>query len=204
MDGEHIVSATIVLIMACIALPSITPGEDYNNSSNVATMHAGLRLLRNMGDRGNDHIAARHNRLIAVVQVHSMGQTSSRFVDSAVTSQGSTMDVRAPTSADEPASTDSTFAQPCISSSHGTTSSSLTTIITSNADDTCTMSQFPALDNSLLDELSFSVNNDSMTGVDLTMWEEEGFAGPITITDQAHDGGFSKWSGAGFRDSAGA
>ncbi|POR32016.1 Uncharacterized protein TPAR_07755, partial [Tolypocladium paradoxum] len=50
MDGEHIFSATIVLVMVCAAFPS--------NAANTAAMNAGLGLLRSMGERGNSHMGA--------------------------------------------------------------------------------------------------------------------------------------------------
>lgn len=56
MDGEHIFSATIVLVMVCAAFPS-TP-------ANTMAMNAGLGLLRTMGERGNTHMGVRHELLV--------------------------------------------------------------------------------------------------------------------------------------------
>lgn len=55
MDGEHVFSAAIVLVMVCVALPT--------NPANTAAMNAGLDLLRAMAERGNSHIAARYELL---------------------------------------------------------------------------------------------------------------------------------------------
>ncbi|KAB5518176.1 fungal-specific transcription factor [Coniochaeta sp. 2T2.1] len=55
MDGEHIFSAAIVLVMACVAFPT-QPG-------NTAAMNTGLDLLRGMAERGNSHMGARYELL---------------------------------------------------------------------------------------------------------------------------------------------
>ncbi|KAH0491803.1 hypothetical protein TgHK011_003211 [Trichoderma gracile] len=60
MDGEHIFSATIVLVMVCAAFP--------DNEANNLAMEAGLGLLRNMGERGNSHMGARYQLL---ANIHS-------------------------------------------------------------------------------------------------------------------------------------
>lgn len=58
MDGEHIFSATIVLVMVCTAFP--------DNTANTLAMTAGLGLLRNMGERGNSHMGARYELLVSI------------------------------------------------------------------------------------------------------------------------------------------
>jgi hypothetical protein len=55
MDGEHIFSAAIVLVMVCIAFPA--------DEHNTAAMNAGLDLLRGMAERGNSHMGARYELL---------------------------------------------------------------------------------------------------------------------------------------------
>ncbi|TEA16123.1 Proline utilization trans-activator [Colletotrichum sidae] len=55
MDGEHVFSAAIVLVMVCVAFPT--------NSSNSLAMCAGLDLLKGMGDRGNSYMGARYELL---------------------------------------------------------------------------------------------------------------------------------------------
>lgn len=58
MDGEHIFSATIVLVMMCIAFPA--------NPTNTQAMNAGLGLLRGMAERGNSHMGARYELLAEI------------------------------------------------------------------------------------------------------------------------------------------
>ncbi|KAK1751030.1 fungal-specific transcription factor [Echria macrotheca] len=56
MDGEHVFSAAIVLVLVCAAFPS----EDRS----IHAMNAGLDLLRDMAERGsNSHMAARYELL---------------------------------------------------------------------------------------------------------------------------------------------
>jgi proline utilization trans-activator len=56
MDGEHIFSAAIVLVMVCIAFPCTT--------HDTAAMDSGLDLLHRIADRGNNHIGARYQLLV--------------------------------------------------------------------------------------------------------------------------------------------
>ena len=56
MDGEHIFSAAIVLVMVCVAFPT--------NRKNTLAMNAGLDLLRGMSQRGNSHMGARYELLV--------------------------------------------------------------------------------------------------------------------------------------------
>ncbi|PFH62898.1 hypothetical protein XA68_11217 [Ophiocordyceps unilateralis] len=58
MDGEHIFSASIVLVMACAAFPA--------NAANTLAMQTGLGLLRYMGERGNSHMGARYELLASL------------------------------------------------------------------------------------------------------------------------------------------
>lgn len=55
MDSEHAFSAAIVLVMVCVAFPT--------NQQNTQSMNAALELLRTMSQRGNSHMAARHELL---------------------------------------------------------------------------------------------------------------------------------------------
>ncbi|KAM3493861.1 hypothetical protein MY3957_002832 [Beauveria namnaoensis] len=59
MDGEHIFSATIVLVMVCAAFPA--------SSVNMSAMNTGLGLLCSMSERGNTHIGARYEVLIRLL-----------------------------------------------------------------------------------------------------------------------------------------
>ncbi|KAK3680420.1 fungal-specific transcription factor [Podospora appendiculata] len=56
MDGEHVFSAAIVLVMVCVAFPA--------SEANTTAMNAGLELLRGMAERGNSHMAARYELLV--------------------------------------------------------------------------------------------------------------------------------------------
>lgn len=55
MDSEHAFSAAIVLVMVCVAFPT--------SPQNMKSMNAALELLRGMSQRGNSHMAARHDLL---------------------------------------------------------------------------------------------------------------------------------------------
>jgi hypothetical protein len=56
MDGEHVFSATIVLVVVCAAFP--------HNDTSTRSMNTGLDLLRGMAERGwNSHMAARYGLL---------------------------------------------------------------------------------------------------------------------------------------------
>ncbi|KAM3531301.1 hypothetical protein NHJ13051_000869 [Beauveria bassiana] len=59
MDGEHIFSATIVLVMVCAAFPA--------SSVNMSAMNTGLGLLCSMSERGNTHIGARYEVLFRLL-----------------------------------------------------------------------------------------------------------------------------------------
>ncbi|RDA83964.1 hypothetical protein CP532_6905 [Ophiocordyceps camponoti-leonardi (nom. inval.)] len=58
MDGEHIFSASIVLVMACAAFPA--------NAANSMAMQTGLGLLHYLGARGNSHMGARYELLVSL------------------------------------------------------------------------------------------------------------------------------------------
>lgn len=55
MDSEHAFSAAIVLVMVCVAFPA--------KPQNIKSMNAALELLHGMSQRGNSHMAARHDLL---------------------------------------------------------------------------------------------------------------------------------------------
>ncbi|KAK2052527.1 fungal-specific transcription factor [Colletotrichum caudatum] len=70
MDGEHIFSASIVLVMVCVAFPT--------DSSNTLAMNAGLDLLKAMGERGNTYMGARYE-LLANLRCTIMPGTNGQF-----------------------------------------------------------------------------------------------------------------------------
>lgn len=56
MDSEHAFSAAIVLVMVCVAFPT--------DRQTIKSMNAGLDLLRAMSQKGNSHMATRHELLV--------------------------------------------------------------------------------------------------------------------------------------------
>ncbi|KAL1652259.1 Transcriptional activator [Diplodia intermedia] len=69
MDGEHIFSAAIVLVMANLAFP-------HNEHDHVALEKA-LDVLRGMAEKGNGHIRARHELLIKLRGMTAADPTAS-------------------------------------------------------------------------------------------------------------------------------
>lgn len=83
MDGEHAFSAALVLVMINVAFPF--------NAEDAAAMEAALELLREMAERGNSHIRARHLLLMdlrSVIGQVPLHQPSPYFVDEQDTSLG--------------------------------------------------------------------------------------------------------------------
>ena len=189
MDGEHVVSATIVLVMVCVAFPV--------TADNIAAMHAGLRLLRDMGERGNSHMAARYNLLSSVVQAEGVGGISSSMepARSAAGMEVDGSDTNSPimlqrrpdvafgtthrVDGQQQQQQQGAGAQPSSSQQHGMI----------NIGGPRVIPNFPALDNNTLGEPFFDEN--MTTGMDFTLWEE-GFAHPTMDAGL----GFSQWSEA--------
>ncbi len=71
MDGEHIFSATIVLVMVCAAFPT--------NNATFAAMNTGLNLLHGMGERGNSHMGARYELLAKLYSAVTPGDGGTPF-----------------------------------------------------------------------------------------------------------------------------
>lgn len=70
MDGEHVFSASIVLVMVCVVFPT--------NASNMLAMNAGLDLLRGMGERGNSYMGARYE-LLATLRSAVMSEANTHL-----------------------------------------------------------------------------------------------------------------------------
>jgi proline utilization trans-activator len=69
MDGEHVFSAAIVLVMVCAAFPT--------RPSTTRAMNTGLDLLRDMAERGwNSHMNARYELLAHLRSVFLSGEPS--------------------------------------------------------------------------------------------------------------------------------
>ncbi|TWU78203.1 Transcriptional activator [Metarhizium rileyi] len=155
MDGEHIFSASIVLVMVCAAFPS--------NAANTMAMNAGLSLLRGMGERGNSHMGARYELLAKLhagvnpeTVIHSTTATGptrhgADFVSAIAAGQ---LPVRVPMPT-----------MRSVNEADGMAGQTLT---------------FPVIDNSSLDEPFYDEGVTS--GMDFGLWEE-GFAYPAMDLD---------------------
>ncbi|KAM5344339.1 hypothetical protein ACJ41O_012876 [Fusarium nematophilum] len=180
MDGEHVLSATIVLVMAYVAFPS-TP-------STTVAMRAGLKLLQSMSERGNGHLSSRYDllrnmSLSAVPESMVLG-----FSDEAAMDFSSTM---APHALGTPAmTTDHTMFQIESTNSVGEhtppTGQDWSSITNVGGEPVC----FPMVDNAALGEVFYDEN--SSPGMDARVWEE-GFANPSI--DPGFD--FLQWSQMG-------
>ncbi|KAH6605214.1 fungal specific transcription factor [Trichoderma cornu-damae] len=160
MDGEHIFSATIVLVMVCTAFP--------DNAANTLAMTAGLGLLRNMGERGNSHMGARYELLASIYSGSSIASTAApRQQQFAMTSPGSKAEDISIKGKD--AVPPRILMAPYPINPHSTAESNVGGPPT-----------FPVVDNNVLDQPFYdeSVN----TGMDFGLWEE-GFAYPTMDLD---------------------
>ncbi|KAK0705699.1 fungal-specific transcription factor domain-containing protein [Lasiosphaeris hirsuta] len=69
MDGEHVFSAAIVLVMVCAAFPA--------DEANTEAMDTGLEILRGMAERGwNSHMGARYELLTQLRSVFMPGEAA--------------------------------------------------------------------------------------------------------------------------------
>ncbi|KAK2592056.1 Transcriptional activator [Conoideocrella luteorostrata] len=161
MDGEHIFSASIVLVMVCAAFPA--------NAANTMAMNAGLSLLRGMGERGNSHMGARYELL---AKLHA-GVMPGKAIPS-TTATGSPPHGASFVSSITTSAIAATHEMPIqlsmpymgsISHVGGGPGQTLT---------------FPVIDNSSLDEPFYDENVTS--GMDFGLWEE-GFAYPTMDLD---------------------
>ncbi|KAH7140439.1 fungal-specific transcription factor [Dactylonectria estremocensis] len=163
MDGEHVLSATIVLVMAYVAFPT-TP-------STTVAMRAGLKLLQTMSERGNSHLSSRYDLL--------------RNMSLSAVPESINVEFSEHMALDFPSAlTPQTLNSPGISNQNmfsvGSNSVRASTPATSQAwsslsnvggEPLC----FPMVDNAALGEVFYDEN--SSPGVDLRVWEE-GFANP--------------------------
>jgi hypothetical protein len=156
MDGEHIFSATIVLVMVCAAFPA--------DSASQAAMGTGLRLLHGMGERGNSHMGARHEllaRLLSVIMPSGKG-SSFELIPQASVGHIPPFALPATTAAYSGFQPPASFSQPPIS---GTDTDQL---------------KFPIIDLQALAEPFY--DESANTGMDFGLWEE-GFAYPTMDLD---------------------
>ncbi|RFU72906.1 fungal specific transcription factor [Trichoderma arundinaceum] len=159
MDGEHIFSATIVLVMVCTAFP--------DNAANTFAMTAGLGLLRNMGERGNSHMGARYELLASIYSGSSIiSPTASRPQFNMMSPGSQLADISMKGKGVVPPRI---LMAPYPINAYSTTENNTNGPVT-----------FPVVDNDALNEPFYdeSVN----TGMDFGLWEE-GFAYPTMDLD---------------------
>lgn len=176
MDGEHIFSATIVLVMVCTAFP--------DNTANTLAMTAGLGLLRNMGERGNSHMGARYELLVSIYSGSSITPLTAPHQQLAMMSPGSQV-LEASIQGKgvvPPRISMAPYPINAYDNSASTTNMPLT---------------FPVVDSNALNEPFYddSVN----TGMDFGLWEE-GFAYPTMDLDMDLAQRTSTIGGAGGTD----
>ena len=169
MDGEHIFSASIVLVMVCAAFPT--------NAANTMAMNAGLDLLHGMGERGNSHMGARY-KLLAKLRSCVMPEAMNLGATSAETCPGESH-ILSPIET-EPAAAVTAIAR--ISDQEPAQESMPQLASYDQASKAEERMAFPDMHSSLLDEPFF---DDTVTsGMDFALWEE-GFAFPTMDLDLA-------------------
>jgi hypothetical protein len=154
MDGEHIFSATIVLVMVCAAFP--------DNAANNLAMEAGLGLLRNMGERGNSHMGARYELL---ANIHSGSSLASPTAPR--------QDLNMLPSGFQPAGTSMVGNGKGIAQPHMPMPAYPISAYNTAASSEGGRFNFPAVDNDALNEPFY--DESVSTGMDFGLWEE-GFA----------------------------
>ena len=161
MDGEHIFSATIVLVMVCAAMPA--------NAATATAMNIGLSLLRSMGERGNSHMGARY-RLLANLHAGVTPTSAPPLAPSA------------PTLAAHPSASPDSEAAPHEAMPQAAMLE-MSADFNAGGGDGGGVSEalpFPAVNNSTLDEPFY--DESTSTGMDFGLWEE-GFAYPTMDLD---------------------
>ncbi|KAH7169948.1 fungal-specific transcription factor [Dactylonectria macrodidyma] len=164
MDGEHIFSATIVLVMVCLTFPT--------NAANTVAMNAGLDLLRGMGERGNTHMGARYELLAnlrATAMPGAVVHASRHSFSLSLSSANSLMNTNAHPS----------FV-PMLPVSIGDHQGNLAPLGYALSDGNGERLTFPVVDNSSLGEPFYDEN--TSPGIDIGLWEE-GFADPAMDVD---------------------
>ncbi|KAM0476788.1 hypothetical protein ACHAPX_006213 [Trichoderma viride] len=160
MDGEHIFSATIVLVMVCTAFP--------DNTANTLAMTAGLGLLRNMGERGNSHMGARYELLLSIYSGSSITPLTASSQQLAMMSPGSQA-LEASIQGKAVVPPRISMAPPYSINAYDSSTSTANMPLT-----------FPVVDSNALNEPFY---DDSVsTGMDFGLWEE-GFAYPTMDLD---------------------
>lgn len=159
MDGEHIFSATIVLVMVCAAFP--------RNNATFAAMSTGLSLLHGMGERGNSHMGARYEllaKLQSAVTPNDIGTPFEFIPQPSAAGNGFSFNFPTVATGPTPFQTPTSYvdSQAVIS---GTTTD---------------QPKFPIIDIQTLAEPFY--DESASTGMDFGLWEE-GFAYPTMDLD---------------------
>lgn len=165
MDGEHIFSAAIVLVMVCVAFPT--------NAANTVAMNAGLDLLRGMGERGNTNMGARYELLSNLRSTAMPG-----IVVHADRIRSFTSNLSSADSVIHDGTSHSLVAMLPMSTSNS--QGNMATVGYALSDGNGEMLTFPVVDNSSLGEPFYDEN--TSPGIDIGLWEE-GFADPAMDVD---------------------
>ncbi|OHW96112.1 C6 transcription factor [Colletotrichum incanum] len=168
MDGEHVFSASIVLVMVCVAFPT--------DSSSTLAMNAGLDLLKGMGERGNSYMGARYELLANLRSAVMLGMNTQLEPLTPFPTNFSPTESMMPTGL-VPAQ--ATMMPATMGDGHGNLAA-MQGIVGQRV-------TFPVIDNSSLGEPFY--DESVSTVMDFGLWEE-GFADPAM--DASFD--FSQWT----------
>ncbi|EQB46590.1 hypothetical protein CGLO_14349 [Colletotrichum gloeosporioides Cg-14] len=181
MDGEHVFSASIVLVMVCVVFPT--------NASNMLAMNAGLDLLRGMGERGNSYMGARYE-LLANLRSAVMSEANTHLEQQPLGAFPTTF---SPTESLMPAGVIppnvAMLPVNSMSSGDGNLLAMRYSLGGQNMVVGAERVTFPVVDNSALGEPFY--DESVSTVMDFGLWEE-GFADPAMAMDASFD--FSQWT----------
>ncbi|KAF3801850.1 Proline utilization trans-activator [Colletotrichum gloeosporioides] len=181
MDGEHVFSASIVLVMVCVVFPT--------NASNMLAMNAGLDLLRGMGERGNSYMGARYE-LLANLRSAVMSEANTHLEQQPLGAFPTTF---SPTESLMPAGvTPPNVAMLPVNDMSGDGNLLAMRYSLGGGQNMVVGAErvtFPVVDNSALGEPFY--DESVSTVMDFGLWEE-GFADPAMAMDASFD--FSQWT----------
>ncbi|KAI8285230.1 Proline utilization trans-activator [Colletotrichum sp. SAR11_57] len=181
MDGEHVFSASIVLVMVCVVFPT--------NASNMLAMNAGLDLLRGMGERGNSYVGARYE-LLANLRSAVMSEANTHLEQQPLGAFPTTF---SPTESLMPAGViPPNVAMLPVNSMSGDGNLLAMRYSLGGGQNMVVGAErvtFPVVDNSALGEPFY--DESVSTVMDFGLWEE-GFADPAMAMDASFD--FSQWT----------
>ncbi|KAI8214809.1 Proline utilization trans-activator [Colletotrichum sp. SAR 10_76] len=181
MDGEHVFSASIVLVMVCVVFPT--------NASNMLAMNAGLDLLRGMGERGNSYMGARYE-LLANLRSAVMSEANTHLEQQSLGAFPTTF---SPTESLMPAGVIPPNVAMLPVNGMGGDGNLLAMRYSLGGGQNMVVGAervtFPVVDNSALGEPFY--DESVSTVMDFGLWEE-GFADPAMAMDASFD--FSQWT----------